>query len=365
MDRREFRNPAFDVNAGGIVAGGLGPRVLDPEIRRGVRAGAGGPLPAAVVRGDLAIDEVLHEVGFAEFPVDVQILGEKHRGDHPDAVVHETGGQQLAHAGIDDGKSGAAVFPCLEERAGFVPRQAAPVGVEFLVEHVREMVEDGEIEFPPGEFLDEDVDSGAAGGIGRGAGFHRLRINRADRDQAETQVLGNPRSAVVGREIPFGGVGLDFSGDGAFQSFAGGPFAGFEDLVLREPASPQVATVGRGREVRSRGSVERRGFAEGRGFWQGQPIAAVGRVNPVGLAALGEHLVRAVQGGIGMASGIPRRARRTFPGPAFHLFPEGIGVRVEMERHGTALADQLPQSLDRIAAADDQTAAEGFQIAGQ
>ena len=57
-----------------------------------VGTGTGAPLPTAVVRGDLAIDEVLHEELLSEAPVDVQVLGQEHGGNHPEAIMHETGG---------------------------------------------------------------------------------------------------------------------------------------------------------------------------------------------------------------------------------------------------------------------------------
>lgn len=117
----ELWDPAFDVFSGGIVAGGLGPWVLNAEVGCCVCAGAGGPLPAAVVCGDLAVCEVLHEVGLAELPVDVEVFGEEHGGDHADAVVHESGFEELAHACVYDGEAGGALFPFFKVLAGFFP----------------------------------------------------------------------------------------------------------------------------------------------------------------------------------------------------------------------------------------------------
>ena len=74
MGFRELGNPALYINTIGIVSRGLRPWILDPEIRCRIRAGARRPLPASIVRGDLAIDEILHEPRLTLFPVNVQIL---------------------------------------------------------------------------------------------------------------------------------------------------------------------------------------------------------------------------------------------------------------------------------------------------
>ena len=49
----------------------------------------GDPLPAVVVGGDVAVDEVVEEVPRPDGPPDVEVLGEEARRDHPQAVVHE------------------------------------------------------------------------------------------------------------------------------------------------------------------------------------------------------------------------------------------------------------------------------------
>ncbi len=51
-----------------------------------------------------------------------------------------------------------------------------------------------------------------------------------------------------------------------------------------------------------------------------------------------------------------------FPHPPFHEFAEGIGVRVEIQRHGSTLTDESPQFPDGLPLTDNQAAAEGFQI---
>jgi hypothetical protein len=62
--------------------------------------------------------------------------------------------QELAHAGIDDGKAGRAGGPALEGGVRAGPGEAAPVGIEFFIKDVRVKPQDGEVELPPGEFFD-------------------------------------------------------------------------------------------------------------------------------------------------------------------------------------------------------------------
>ena len=59
---RELGQPTTHVRALGIVADRLERRVEDPEPRLWVRPRRRRPLPAAVVAGRIAVDEVLHEV---------------------------------------------------------------------------------------------------------------------------------------------------------------------------------------------------------------------------------------------------------------------------------------------------------------
>ena len=44
-----------------------------------------------LLRGEVAVDQVAHEAGLADPPVDQQVLGQERRDDHPRAVVHPAG----------------------------------------------------------------------------------------------------------------------------------------------------------------------------------------------------------------------------------------------------------------------------------
>ncbi len=117
------------------------------------------------VVGDLAVDELLHEVTFAESPVEVQIFGEKHGRDHAHAVVLIAGGIQLTHAGVDNREAGAALLPSIEGvvLVRIVPLEAAPLFVELVFENFGEVTEDGHEKFAPGELLLKGVQRFAGG----------------------------------------------------------------------------------------------------------------------------------------------------------------------------------------------------------
>lgn len=107
----QFRHPLTNELAIGIELLRLADRVENAEVRRRIGAGGGAPLPAAVVRRQVAIDQVAHEEALALAPVDQQVLGQEHGDDHAQAVVHPAGFQQLAHGRIDDRQAGAALLP--------------------------------------------------------------------------------------------------------------------------------------------------------------------------------------------------------------------------------------------------------------
>ena len=129
-------------------------RVEDAEVRRRVGAAARRPLPAVLVGGEVAVDQPLHEVAGAVLPLDVQVLDQEARHDHPHPVVHPPGRAELAHARRR--RSGSRCGPpatpssCvarlvvrhpLELRAQVVAR-----GLGLVEQHVG-------VELPPGELL--------------------------------------------------------------------------------------------------------------------------------------------------------------------------------------------------------------------
>src|SRR5574343_897692 len=102
---------------------------------------------------------------------------------------------ELAHRGIDQGVAGPPGAPGGE--IGLCRRPAGPhdgvVGrLEGLADHVREMVENHEIEISPDQLVQPVVR------LGR----QRLAYQAADRAGTETQMDGEVRDPAYGREVP-------------------------------------------------------------------------------------------------------------------------------------------------------------------
>ena len=110
----ELGHPAPYVVAVRVELLALCRRVEHPEVRRGVGAAARRPLPAVLVVGHVAVDQLLEKPPRAPLPRQVQILDQKRRDDHPHPVVHEPGRGELAHAGVDDREARPAGLPRLE-----------------------------------------------------------------------------------------------------------------------------------------------------------------------------------------------------------------------------------------------------------
>lgn len=158
----EFGDVGSDVVAGWVVSAALGDGIEDAEVGCGVGAGGCGPLPAAVVCGKIAIDEVAHEVAFAPLPIDEEVFGEEHGGDHAAAVVHPADAEELTHGGIDDGEAGAALTPGFEVRAVGAPGNVLGFEAESAgLAEARETDEQVLIELAPDQFVNPDIGAGA------------------------------------------------------------------------------------------------------------------------------------------------------------------------------------------------------------
>src|ERR1043165_7948149 len=89
-------------------------RVEYSEIRRGGGACTRCPLPTAVIRGDVAIQQIFHNPGFAPTPIDQQIFHEIGCYNQARPVVYPADLFQLAHRRVYDGNTRSAFLPCLE-----------------------------------------------------------------------------------------------------------------------------------------------------------------------------------------------------------------------------------------------------------
>ncbi len=76
-DILKLRQPAADKLAVGVKSLSLRGRIEDPKIGSRIRSGGGRPLPAAVIRRQIAIDQLRDKITLSGSPVDKQIL---HRG---------------------------------------------------------------------------------------------------------------------------------------------------------------------------------------------------------------------------------------------------------------------------------------------
>lgn len=107
--------------------------IEDAKVGLGIDAGAGAEAPAAVVAGEVAVDEVLHEVALAQAPVEEEVLGEEGGDEHAAPVVHVARVGELAHGGVDERVARAAGGPGGEERGGVFPRDVGVFGLEGFV----------------------------------------------------------------------------------------------------------------------------------------------------------------------------------------------------------------------------------------
>lgn len=111
---RQLWNPLANERTVRVELFALADGVEHSEIRRGIGAGGGRPLPAPVVAGKVVVDKVLGKEPFAPAPIHQQVFGEELGGHHAQAVVHPAGGHQAALGGIDQWVAGSSFAPGLE-----------------------------------------------------------------------------------------------------------------------------------------------------------------------------------------------------------------------------------------------------------
>ena len=152
---RELGQEPAHVRPIGVEAPALGCRIEDPEVRCGVRAAPGDPLPAERIRGEVGIDQGVPEPRGAVGPRQQQILDQERTRDHAHPVVHPARAPQLPHARIDDRVAGAPAVPRGERRRIVPPREARERGAQRLDRGLRKMVQQVVREFAPPDLGEE------------------------------------------------------------------------------------------------------------------------------------------------------------------------------------------------------------------
>src|SRR5581483_5321740 len=167
--------PACAVRAVRVEPLALALRVQDPEPGLRVDPGSGDPLPVALVLRGVVVDELLGEPLLARAPVEMQMLHEEARADHPHAVVEPAGRRELADPRVDEREAGLAGPPALELFARLVPARLEPRRVEAARLHVLEPV-------VPRELV-EPLRAAARGRCGEGCGRAVGNRDLAARDE--------------------------------------------------------------------------------------------------------------------------------------------------------------------------------------
>ena len=172
----------------------------------------GHPLPAVVVAGQVPVAQRRHEVPGPPPPVQVQVLDQERRGDHPDPVVHPALRGELAHPGVDDGVPGPALHPGVEAGVRLVAGVPAhpvelrrsrfcPGAVGVVVQHVG-------VELPPAQLGPEHRGAGGAqrrevGEQGAGVDLAVLQVHRQLRRAVEVRPVADARRSRRGG-VPVG-----------------------------------------------------------------------------------------------------------------------------------------------------------------
>ena len=171
--------------------------VENPKVRLCIAPCRGGPLPAAVVGGQVIVVQVLGKKALAPAPVNSQVLGQKTGHHHAQAVVHIARLQQLPHGRIYQGVARAGCAPGLPQVGGLVPWHVVVFGLEGVGDHLGVVVQNHEIKITPGQFSQPGLRPLAAGRrlLGRQCG------QLADGNGAKAQMHRQIRDPFAPRKI--------------------------------------------------------------------------------------------------------------------------------------------------------------------
>ena len=294
VERRHFGHVTPDEAAVRVEALRLRDRIEDPEVGLRIAARRRRPLPAAVVRRQVEVDQRVGEVPLAPAPVDEQVLHEERRRHHAQPVVHVPGGVQLPHRGVDERIAGGSVAPRGELRLVVRKREVRVLRLEARADDVRVVPEDLRVEVPPDEF-------GQPRRRAFAVGLERARVRErgefADRHRAEAQVDRQVRRSLDGREVARCAIRVDARAKVRRERGAAG-HAG-HDAHRAQVGAREAHRLERrdraadcGRRTRERAGVARDGIrlqVERR--QRPQPRVLVRREHGKRLAGLRQHLV--------------------------------------------------------------------------
>ncbi len=354
---RQLGQVAADERAAGVELLRLRDRIEDAEPGLRVAAGGGGPLPAAVVGGQVVVVQVLGEVALAPAPVDAQVLGQKAGHHHAQAVVHVAGLPQLAHGRVHQRVAGARLAPGLPELGRIVPLHAVIRGPERLRDDVRVVPQDHEVEVAPRQFGQPCLRARAALGGLPGRQVRQL----ADGHGAEAQVhrqVGHPLAPrIVARRVVRGHARHEVPQQPLGALYAGGQGQRPGVGQRKAQAGQRWQRLARRRRGQVPGVALHRIRRALEGVEPVQPGALVGREHAVGLALAGQHLVAFEQHLVlVVAEGDALGAQGLGHVP---VAGDGLGLVVAVGQHlaHAQAARELHDAFARRAMAHDQPAA--------
>lgn len=135
----KFWNPQFDELSLLVKPLRLRPWVEDSKVWLGIYASRCTEAPAAVIRREVAINEMCEKVLFTKTPVQQEVLCKEGSCDHAKAVVHVAGVIHATHCCVNDWVACAALSPSLEVGVVVFPFNVRVFELEGLV-HAEETV---------------------------------------------------------------------------------------------------------------------------------------------------------------------------------------------------------------------------------
>ena len=259
-------------------------------------------------------------------PVDVEVLGQERRRDHPRAVVHPVRRRELAHRGVDEGVTRRAALPRLEPGGVLLPRHPVELGTEAFARRRAESGRGrgGRTRARRARATNLRMFSRTAGGASRRASSAAARIVRGE---TVPKWRCGERRDVPGTVRPVAVIGV---AGGRTREEAPDEVRGLGLAALRRGrVRRQVAPGAHPRRgARPRAPVSRATAGEGQGsaLLGRHPLARERRVDGVRVAGVGRDDVGLDEERVGEEPEVP--ARRLDRRGGFAVAP--LGVRADL-----------------------------------